>query len=224
MSFGQGQREAYACEVTIRPRPCGNGAEPVARFSGCRGSGCVSVVLFAFLCRMSQFEVKPAALRDAKAIADIHVLAWQHAYQGLVADDDLKALSADKRLSMWREAIEFSEPQVLVAVNAAKKVVGFIAFDRSRDPKTKPTTGEIWAHYVHPDAVGTGAGLALWDAARDACEEEGFIEVTAWVFVRNERGLAFYDAAGFKRDMKTLRTTPVGSTRLEEVRVKFALT
>ena len=182
-----------------------------------------SVVLVAFPPRMSQFEVKPATLRDAKAIADIHVLAWQHAYQGLVADEDLKALSADKRLAMWREAIEFSEPQVLVAVNDAKKVVGFIGFDRSRDPKTKPTTGEIWAHYVHPDALGTGAGLALWDAARDACEEEGFNEVTAWVFVRNERGLAFYDTAGFKRDMKTLRTTPVGSTRLEEVRVKFSL-
>jgi L-amino acid N-acyltransferase YncA len=177
---------------------------------------------FLFSSRMSLFEVKPATLRDAKAIADIHVLAWQNAYQGLVADDDLKTLSVDKRLGMWREAIEFSEPQVLVAVNEAKKVVGFIGFDRSRDPKTKPTTGEIWAHYVHPDALGTGAGLALWDAARDACEEEGFNEVTAWVFVRNERGLAFYDTAGFKRDMKTLRTTPVGSTRLEEVRVKFS--
>ncbi len=173
---------------------------------------------------MSLFEVKPATLRDAKTIAEIHVLAWQHAYQGLVADDDLNALSVDKRLGMWREAIEFAEPQVLVALDADKKVVGFIGFDRSRDPKTKSTTGEIWAHYVHPEVVGTGAGLALWDAARDACEDEGFNEVTAWVLVRNERGLSFYDTAGFKREMKTLRTTPVGSTRLEEVRVKFALT
>ena len=72
--------------------------------------------------------------------------------------------------------------------------------------------------------LGMGAGLALWDAARDACEDEGFTEVTAWVFVRNERGMNFYDTAGFKREMKTLRTTPVGSTRLEEVRVKFSLT
>ena len=172
---------------------------------------------------MSLFEVKPATLRDAKAIAEIHVLAWQHAYKGLVADDDLNALSVEKRLDMWREAIEFAEPQVLVALDADKQVVGFIGFDRSRDPKTKATTGEIWAHYVHPTAVGTGAGLALWDAARDACEDEGFNEVTAWVFVRNERGLSFYDTAGFKREMKTLRTTPVGSNRLEEVRVKFAL-
>ncbi len=173
---------------------------------------------------MPAYSVKPATLSDAKAIADIHVRAWQHAYAGLVDDDDLKALSVDKRQAMWREAIEFSEPQVLVATDEGGQLVGFIGFDRSRDPKTKSTTGELWAHYVDPNVLGTGAGLALWDAARDACEEEGFLEVTAWVYVRNERGMAFYDMAGFKRDMKTLRTTPVGATRLEEVRVKFSLT
>lgn len=172
---------------------------------------------------MPLYEVRTATLRDAKAIAEVHVRAWQHAYAGLVEADDLNALSVDKRQAMWREAIEYAEPQVLVATDEGGQVVGFIGFDRSRDPKTKSTTGELWAHYVDPSVLGTGAGLALWDAARDACEEEGFVEVTAWVFVHNERGMAFYDMAGFKREMKTLRTTPVGITRLEEVRVKFGL-
>ena len=92
---------------------------------------------------MSLFEVKPATLRDAQAIADIHVQAWQSAYDGLVAEDDLKSLSVEKRKAMWREAIEYAEPQVLVATTPDKKIVGFIGFDRSRDPKTKPPTGEI---------------------------------------------------------------------------------
>ena len=172
---------------------------------------------------MSAYSIRPASLRDAKAIAELHVAAWQHAYAQLLAPEDLKTLSVDKRLAMWREAIEYAEPQVLVACNEAGKLVGFVAFDRSRDPKTKPTTGELWALYVAPDVVGTGAGLTLWDAARDACEEEGFNEVTAWVFARNDRALTFFDAAGFKREMKTLRTTPVGSARLEELRVSFKL-
>lgn len=172
---------------------------------------------------MSSIEIRPATLRDAKAVAELHVKAWQHAYADLIAAEDLGALSVPKRLAMWREAIEFAEPQVLVATDEGGKVVGFVAFDRSRDPKTKPTTGEIWAMYVAPERVGTGVGLALWDAARDACEEEGFIEVTAWVFARNEPGMRFFDAAGFKRQMTSLRTTPVGSTRLEELRVIFKL-
>jgi L-amino acid N-acyltransferase YncA len=172
---------------------------------------------------MSLFDVRPATLRDAPVIAHIHVQAWKHAYEGLVADADLQTLSVDKRLSLWREAIEYAEPQVLVACDATKQVVGFIAFDRSRDPKTKSTVGEIWALYLLPEVMGQGAGSALWGAARDACEDEGFTEITAWVFAHNDRGLSFYDAMGFKREMKTLRTTPVGSTRLEELRVRFSL-
>ena len=172
---------------------------------------------------MSSYEIKPASQRDAKAIAELHVSAWRHAYADLMDPEDLKALSVDKRQAMWREAIEYAEPQVLVASNEAGKLVGFVAFDRSRDPKTKSTTGELWALYVAPEVLGTGAGLALWDAARDACEDEGFNEVTAWVYARNDRALNFFDAAGFKREMKTLRTTPVGATRLEELRVHFKL-
>ena len=171
---------------------------------------------------MSEFTIKPASLRDAKAVAELHVAAWRHAYADLLAPEDLAALSVDKRLAVWREAIEYAEPQVLLATAADGKLAGFVAFDRSRDPKTKPTTGELYALYVAPDRLGQGAGLALWDAARDACEDEGFTEVTAWVYARNDRALTFFDAAGFKRELKTLRTTPVGSTRLEELRLRFS--
>lgn len=169
-------------------------------------------------------KVRAAQARDARAIAEVHVAAWKAAYAALLSPQDLAALSVDKRLAMWKEAIEYAEPQVLVAVDeAAGEVLGFVAFDRSRDPKSKPEVGEIWALYVRPDRVGTGVGLALWDAARDACEEEEFTEITAWTYVRNERALRFFDAAGFKREMKSLRTAPVGSTRLEEIRVRFKL-
>lgn len=170
------------------------------------------------------YTIRNATQRDAKAIAELHVKAWQTAYAELLSAEDLASLSVEKRLAMWKEAIEYAEPQVLLAVDGDNKVAGFVAFDRSRDPKSKPTVGELWALYVRPDLVGTGCGLALWDAARDACEEEGFNEVTAWVYARNDRALSFFDAAGFKREMKTLRTTPVGSTRLEELRVRFGLT
>ena len=53
------------------------------------------------------------------------------------------------------------------------EVVGFVGFDRSRDPKTPSTTGEIWSIYVRPEHWGKGVGVALWDAAREGLEEEG---------------------------------------------------
>lgn len=169
---------------------------------------------------MPSYTVRPAAPRDAKAIADIHVATWQAAYQGVIPDDFLKAMTFEKRLAYWREAIEFSDPQILVAVDA-DKVIGFVGFDRSRDAGTKSTVGEIWALYITPEHWRQGAGLALWDGARDGLKDEGCTQVTLWVLVANERALQFYEqAAGFKREMPSLRTTAFGATKLEEIRLK----
>lgn len=169
---------------------------------------------------MPSYTVRPAAPRDAKAIADIHVATWQAAYQGVIPDDFLKAMTVEKRLAYWREAIEFSDPQILVAVDA-DKVIGFVGFDRSRDAGTKSTVGEIWALYITPEHWRQGAGLALWDGARDGLKDEGCTQVTLWVLVANERALQFYEqAAGFKREMPSLRTTAFGATKLEEIRLK----
>ena len=172
---------------------------------------------------MPSYLVRSAAPRDAKAIAEIHVSTWKAAYQGLIPDDFLKAMTVEKRLAYWREAIEFSDPQILVATDA-EKVVGFVGFDRSRDAGTKSTVGEIWALYVAPEHWRQGAGLALWDGARDGLKEEGCTQVTLWVLVANERALQFYEqAAGFKREMPSLRTTAFGTTKLEEIRLKRAI-
>ena len=175
----------------------------------------------------SEYQVRPAALGDAKAIAEVHALAARAAYQGLLPDDQLRALAPATREAKWREAIEFSEPQVQVAVLASaqggEEIVGFVGFDRSRDPKTPATTGEIWALYVRPEHWGRGVGVALWDAARDGLEEEGCTTVTVWLPLRNERALRFHELAGFKREMKTAKTTQLGTVKIEEVRLKRAV-
>ena len=172
---------------------------------------------------MPSYSVRPAAPRDAKPIAEIHVATWKAAYEGLIPDDFLKAMTVEKRLAYWREAIEFSDPQILVAVDA-EKVIGFVGFDRSRDAGTKSTVGEIWALYIAPEHWRQGAGLALWDGARDGLKDEGCTQVTLWVLVANERALQFYEqAAGFKREMPSLRTTAFGGSKLEEIRLKRAI-
>lgn len=172
---------------------------------------------------MSSYSVRPASARDAKAIAEIHVATWQAAYHDLMPEDHLKKMTVDKRQAFWREAIEYSEPQLLVATER-DKVVGFVGFDRSRDAGTKSTVGEIWAMYVAPEHWNKGAGVALWDGAREGLKEEGCTQVTLWVLLRNERALGFYEhSAGFKREMPSLKTTDFGGTRLEEIRLKRAV-
>jgi GNAT superfamily N-acetyltransferase len=171
---------------------------------------------------MSDYEVRPAAMGDAKAIAEVHAAAAKAAYQGILPDDQLRALAPATREAKWREAIEFSEPQVQVAVHDGQ-IVGFVGFDRSRDAKTPSTTGEIWAIYVKPEHWGRGVGVALWDAARDGLEEEGCTLVTVWIPLRNDRALRFHELAGFKREMKTAKTTALGGVKIEEIRLKRAV-
>lgn len=172
---------------------------------------------------MPSYSVRPATARDAKTIAEIHISAWHAAYADLMPDDFLKTMTLEKRLVYWREAIEFSEPQLLVATEG-DQLVGFVGFDRSRDKGTRSTVGEIWALYVAPAHWDQGAGLALWDGAREGLKEEGCTQVTLWALLCNDRALRFFEhAAGFKREMPSLRTAAFGSARLEEIRLKRAV-
>jgi ribosomal protein S18 acetylase RimI-like enzyme len=167
-------------------------------------------------------DVRPAVLKEAQAIADLHVSATASAYRGLVPDEHLNLMPAPKRLGMWRDAIEYGDPQVQVALDGGK-IVGFVGFDRSRDKGTKNTVGEIWSIYVAESHWDKGVGLALWDAAREALVEEGCTTVTVWIPLRNERALRFFDLAGFKRELNTAKTVPMGDIKIEEIRLKRAL-
>ena len=170
----------------------------------------------------SVFPVRATVVRDAKAISDLYAQVALETYQSLLGTDQLPPLGQDKRQAYWREAIEFAEPQVMAAMHG-ERIVGFVGFDRSRDTGTPPTTGEIWVIQVLRSHWGQGAGLALWDAAREGLIEEGCTQVTAWVPLRNELAIRFHELAGFKRDMSTAKTVVVGSVRREEVRLSRPL-
>jgi GNAT superfamily N-acetyltransferase len=170
---------------------------------------------------MSSYQVRPAAAGDAEQVAAVHASSSHAAYEA-VAPEAGQGLPMERRRAFWREAIEFGEPLVQVAIENGR-VIGFAGFDRSRDPKSKATTGEIWAMYVLPSHWGHGVGLALWDAAREGLVEEGCTEVTLWVPLCNERALRFFQLAGFKRELSTAKTAMVGSVKLEEVRLRRQL-
>jgi ribosomal protein S18 acetylase RimI-like enzyme len=168
------------------------------------------------------YQVRPATARDVPAIAAIHISAWQAAYADLMPAEHLAQLSADKRQAMWREAIEFADPQVYVALDDAT-CVGFVAFDRSRDKGTPAETGEIWSLYVAPSRWSRGIGRLLWNAAHEGLKEEGCTEVTLWVLLGNARALAFYEKAGFVREPASVKTIKVGGASLEEIRLRHPI-
>lgn len=168
------------------------------------------------------FLVRPATLRDAKAITELHNAAVCDAFKSAVPNAPVPVSALEKPQSHWREAIEYAEPQVHVAM-LGDKVVGFVGFDRSRDAGTPQTLGEIWHIYVAEDYIGLGAGLSLWDAAREGLMEEGCTHATVWIPIANDRALRFHELAGFKREPSSAKTVPIGTARVEEIRLKRAL-
>jgi GNAT superfamily N-acetyltransferase len=169
---------------------------------------------------MARYTIRPAELRDARTIAALHALVNDAVYSQLLPPANFIPQGAEMRMAEWREAIEFGEPQVQVAIEGDDRMIGFVGYDRSRDPGSKPTVGEIWAIHVLPSHWNTGAGLALWDAAREGLAEEGCTQVTVWLPLGNERALRFHELAGFKRELSSARTVPVNGFRLEEIRLK----
>ncbi|MEO8280461.1 MAG: GNAT family N-acetyltransferase [Ideonella sp.] len=164
------------------------------------------------------FPVRPASLRDAKQIAEVHVAAWQAAVDLGGPVEAMQSFSVDRCHAYWREAIDLCEPQVLVATEN-DKVIGFAGFDRSRDKGTPSSTGEIWALYVNPAHWGRGVGLALWDASRDGLQEEGCTKVSIWLPMRFARTMRFVELAGFKREPSSAKTMEIGGARVEEIRL-----
>lgn len=170
----------------------------------------------------SAFEVRAPEMDEAQAIADLHVTSSHAAYHDIVPEEVLSAMPMSKRLKMWQDAIEFGDPQVQIALDG-DQIVGFVGYDRSRDKGTKNTVGEIWYIYVDPGYWNQGVGLALWDATREALVEEGCTTVTVWIPLRNERAMRFFDLAGFKRELTTAKTVPLGNIKIEEMRLKRGL-
>ena len=167
-------------------------------------------------------HVEPPLPDDAPRIAQIHVASWQAAYAHILSTEYLAALSVEKRTSMWREAIEKQSPEVLVA-KCDGQIVGWISFGSSRDPGAATDAGELWALYVDPLHWSGGAGRLLWEDARARLEARGFTLASLWVLTLNERGIRFYENAGFTADAGSEKTFELGGRQVQEIRYRLTL-
>ena len=81
---------------------------------------------------------------------------------------------------------------MLVATNETDQVIGFTA--------VHPAEGEMYLLFVHPDHAGRGVGKALLDAAHEILRSAGCREAFLYTHEQNERAIAVYEAAGYRRD------------------------
>ena len=145
--------------------------------------------------------IREAVPKDARAIAQIHVRAWQAAYRGQLTDDYLDGLSVDDRLEQHRRSLE--EPRAgwtTWVADEGEGPIGFAVTGPSEDADAGERTAEVYAIYLDPDRLGTGMGRRLFEHAVEDLRARGFDVATLWVLESNERARRFYEAAGWAPD------------------------
>ena len=55
---------------------------------------------------VARMEVLAATSEDCRAVAEVHVESWQHAYRGILPEQYLASLSVAEREAMWRRMVE----------------------------------------------------------------------------------------------------------------------
>ncbi len=167
-------------------------------------------------------EVRRARLGDARALAEVHIRAWQAGYRGMMPDELLDGLSVTDRTARWRETLR--DPAMDGAVLVAQRdeaLLGFVVLATpSRDEDAADGVAEVGAINVHPDAWRSGIGAALMDAALSTLTERSWHTVTLWVLEANDRARAFYARYGFAADGAQTVHAPSGQA---EIRLRRAL-
>ncbi len=159
--------------------------------------------------------IRHATLKDAPAIAAIHVRAWRVAYQGIIPSDYLAGLSELDKTVFWQQQLAVDRGVILVAVLGGRPV-GWASGGASRDADARGDS-EVYAIYVAPEFWARGFGRQLMKRIEKAilpCPG-----ITLWVLRQNERAIRFYRKLGYEFDGAE-KTVQLGGAHLQEVRLR----
>ncbi len=155
--------------------------------------------------------VRQARIQDAPEISRIEVETWRETYPGMVADDVLIGMSAQRKSALWAWELGRAPENILVWDDGLGGLLGFGHCGRQRDPSL-PYDGEVTMLYVHPDAQGNGIGRGLIAALFARLSEIGCRSALIWV-VRVNPSRFFYERLGGRLVLQ--RTVPVGRGSVE---------
>src|SRR5262245_20710047 len=138
-------------------------------------------------------DVRRAELRDAAAIAAIHVAASRAAYRGIIPTAILDAFTIERRATQWTRILGNADSRTRVWVAEDIDVIGFASTGPSAVANAPPATAELYTLYLEPSRIGAGVGKELETAALEDLRDRSFHTVTLWVLEANSRARGFYE-------------------------------
>ena len=87
----------------------------------------------------------------------------------------------------------------LIVATADERVVGFAHTGHSDEPahEQRPTCGELFGFYAHPDVWGTGVAKLMMDSALSSLRDLGVDHAVVWTLADAHRARAFYEKSGW---------------------------
>jgi GNAT superfamily N-acetyltransferase len=157
-----------------------------------------------------------ATVNDAQELGQIHVASWRETYPGLVPDELIAALSAERRGHAWEQMLQrpesFGSPVVYLAVEG-RRTVGFgcCEMQRHEGMLSLGYQGDFSSIYVLKMAQGRGVGTRLIGLMADDLRSRGCASAGVWVLDRNERARRFYERLGAVEIARKQEERPAGT-------------
>lgn len=143
--------------------------------------------------------IREAKLKDAAAIAKVHVDSWHTTYQGIIPESYLAKLSYQKRKERWTNILSISTVEkadywVYVAENNLKQIIAFAdgGIERNGDAIYQ---GELYAIYILETYQRKGIGRKLFKTIAGKLAQSGLKSMLVWV-LENNPACQFYQALG----------------------------
>ena len=138
-------------------------------------------------------DVRRAEPHDSRAISEVHRLAWQHTYAGIIPHRALRQMIERRGENWWRKATR--GPATLLVLDVAGTVAGYATLGLNR-ARALPQEGEIYELYLRPEFQGLGFGRRLFTAARRDLVQSGLKSMVIWALSDNDPATEFYRALG----------------------------
>lgn len=142
--------------------------------------------------------IRSAQIGDEEAIANIHILAWQTAYNKFMSEEYLSSLSVHERTEGWRAALANPGKGKYLVATTDGSIRGFAVYGPARDEDLDDSSSELVALNVHPDSWRRKIGYSLVSAVLDNTSLENYDSIHLWVIKGNTPAIKLYESFGFQ--------------------------
>ena len=141
--------------------------------------------------------IRSATPADVDEVTRIYIDSWNAGYGELLSRAD-RTVTPDL-VERWSRDLARPVPHRWWVAERMGSIVGVVGIGPSRDP-VDPHLGELDTIAVDQPHWRTGIGRALMSLTLQYLVSDGYNEAIVWTVEGYERGIAFYEATGWRRD------------------------